>query len=189
MNKCLRPCQQVVSVEEYRHEAGRVEQFLRSNGASLTESAETARDRASAGMQFEEAERLHQRVAQIAAVRAGAGELAGEIGGMAGVAVVPSAEPGAVELWFVSGGRWLEPRRLCLSETAGAGRSLDQRVRELAVGINPAGSPNLEHLAILVRWHGSSWRDGEWIGFETLDRIPYRKLVNAIGRVAAGRAS
>ena len=46
-------------------------------------------------------------------------------------------------------------------------------------------SPDPEHLSILVRWHGSSWRDGEWLAFDSLDRIPYRKLVNAIGRIAA----
>ena len=41
----------------------------------------------------------------------------------------------------------------------------------------------MEHLAILTRWHGSSWRDGEWLGFESVEKIPYRKLVNAMGRV------
>ncbi len=76
MNRCLRPCQQVVSIEEYRGEAARVEQFLRTGGASLLETAEAARDRASAGMQFEEAERLHQRATRIAEVQGLAGELA-----------------------------------------------------------------------------------------------------------------
>jgi hypothetical protein len=46
-----------------------------------------------------------------------------------------------------------------------------------------AGGCALEHLAILARWHGSSWRDGEWIGFGDLARVPYRKLVNAVSRV------
>src|ERR1700677_315528 len=55
MNRFLRPCQQAVSVEEYRGEVSRVEQFLRTGGESLIESAGTARDRASAEMQFEEA--------------------------------------------------------------------------------------------------------------------------------------
>ena len=81
-----------------------------------------------------------------------------------------------------------------LSETAGAGSSLDRRMRELVAsmmpsGIGPsaisAGEPDLEHLSILVRWQGSSWRDGEWIGFDSFDKVPYRKLVNAMGRVAA----
>src|ERR1051325_11095590 len=55
MNRCLRPCQQAVSIEEYHSEAARVEQFLRTRGASLVETAEAARDRASAEMRFEEA--------------------------------------------------------------------------------------------------------------------------------------
>ena len=63
---------------------------------------------------------------------------------------------------------------------------MDKRMREIAAGVpRETAAPNLEHLAILVRWHGSSWRDGEWLGFESLEKIPYRKLVNAIGRVAA----
>jgi hypothetical protein len=64
---------------------------------------------------------------------------------------------------------------------------MDHRLRELAEGLHQEGPPNLEHLSILMRWHSSSWRDGEWIGFESPARIPYRKLVNAIGRVAAAK--
>jgi len=181
MNKCLRPCQQAVSVEEYGHEAGRVEQFLRTGGASLLESAEAARDQASTAMQFEEAERLHQRIAHITAVRADAGELPRSLDRLAGVAVTPSADPEAVELWFLSGGRWQEPRRFSLSVAT----PMDQRVREIVSGFTPQGAPDPEHLSILMRWHGSTWRDGEWIGFESPDKIPYRKMVNAIGRVAS----
>ena len=184
MNRCLRPCQLAVTKDEYRSESARVEEFLRTGGASLRHTAEAARDRASASMQFEEAERMHQRASRIAEVQALAGELTRSIDSLCGVAVTPSAAPDCVDLWFLAGGRWQEPRRVTLSETAGAGQSLDRRMREIAAGIAPSGEPNLEHLAILVRWHGSSWRDGEWIGFESFDKIPYRKLVNAIGRVA-----
>lgn len=187
MNRCLRPCQQAVSKDEYRGESTRVEEFLRTNGASLKHTAEAARDRASATMQFEDAERMHQRTARIAEVQALAGELARSIDRLAGAAVTPSAAADAVDLWFLAGGRWQEPRRVMLSEMSGAGQSLDRRMRELASSITPAGEPSLEHLAVLVRWHGSSWRDGEWIGFESLEKLPYRKLVNAIGRVAAAR--
>jgi excinuclease UvrABC nuclease subunit len=181
MNKCSRPCQQVVSIEEYRHEADRVEQFLRTEGASLRESAETARDQASAAMQFEEAEHMHQRLTRIEGVQASAGDLARVLDRLAGVAVVPSAEPEAVDLFFLAGGRWLEPRSFSLSETS----SMDQRLRELSAGISPGSSPDVDHLAVLVRWHGSSWRDGEWIGFDSLEKIPYRKIVNAVARVAS----
>ena len=183
MNKCLRPCQQVVSIEEYRGEAQRVEEFIRTDGASLRESAETARDRASAAMQFEEAEQLHHRLDKIAEVHACAGELARSLDRLAGVAVVPSYGENAVSLCVLAGGRWLQPRPFSLSETA----SMDQRLREWFADISPAATPDLEHLAVLVRWHGSSWRDGEWIGFDSFDKIPYRRIVNAVARVAAAR--
>ena len=187
MNKCLRPCQQVVSVEEYRGEAARVEQFLRTDGGSLRESAETARDQASASMDFEEAERMHQRLARIAEVRASAGDLARVLDRLAGVAVVPSAKPESVDLVFLAGGRWLEPRAFSFSEDATflENASMDRRLRELCAGISPGASPDLDHLAILVRWQGSSWRDSEWIGFDSFEKIPYRKIVNAVARVAA----
>ena len=37
---------------------------------------------------------------------------------------------------------------------------------------------------MLTRWYSSSWRDGEWIEMEWPSKIPYRKLVNAVGRQA-----
>jgi len=191
MNKCSRPCQKAVSIEEYRHEADRVVQFLRTEGGSLRESAETARDQASGAMQFEEAEHMHQRLTRIEGVQASAGDLARVLDRLAGVAVVPSAKPEAVVLFFLAGGRWLEPRSFSLSEDATflQNASMDRRLRELCEGVSSVStagaSPDPEHLAVLVRWHGSSWRDGEWIGFDSFERIPYRKIVNAVARVAA----
>jgi excinuclease ABC subunit C len=184
MNRCLRPCQQAVGVEEYRNEAGRLEQFLRSGGASLREPAEQARDRASVSMQFEEAERLHQRLARIAAVQASSGDLPRTLDRLAGVAVVPSARPDAIQLWFLIQGCWQPPRLLWLTEIAGAGQSMDRRLREVVAALVPAGSANPEHLAILNRWYTSAWRDGEWVEIDWPSKIPYRKLVNAIARVA-----
>jgi excinuclease UvrABC nuclease subunit len=184
MNKCLRPCQQIVSIDEYRSEATRVEQFLRTAGASLREPAEAARDRASSEMHFEEAQQMHQRVERIREVQSLAGDLARVIDQLHGVAVLPSSEPGAIELWFMAHGSWQESRRFQPSELAGAGGSLDRQLRELAAQIHVSeGAPNAEHLAILARWYGSTWRDGEWIGFDSFEKIPYRRLVNAIGRI------
>jgi excinuclease UvrABC nuclease subunit len=188
MNRCLRPCQQAVTPDEYRNEAARVEQFLRTGGVSLFETAEAARDRASANLEFEEAQRLHQRVERIAEVQSASGELARSLDRLAGVAVTPSSEAGAVELWFLLGGAWQEPVRFSLAAGIDAGRSMDQRLREVVAALPEGGPPNLEHLAILIRWHGSSWRDGEWLSFESRDQVPYRKLVNAIGRVAMAKS-
>lgn len=185
MNRCLRPCQEAVSLEEYGQEASRVEEFLRTGGSSLAEATESARDRASSAMQFEEAEHLHQRASKIAEVRGLRGEFAKSLDQLAGAAVVPSSNRDTVELLFMTGGRWLEPRSFCVSEITGSGMSMDRRLREMTANLPRDAKPNLEHLAILVRWHGSSWRDGEWIGFDSIEKIPYRKLVNAIGRVSS----
>jgi excinuclease UvrABC nuclease subunit len=185
MNKCLRPCQQAVTIEEYRYEAARVEQFLRTRGASLAGVAEAARDRASAALDFEEAERLHHRCERIAEVRASAGELARDLTLLHGAAIVPSAQEGAVDLWLLAGGRWAEHRTVALSGAEGAGQSMDRRMREMLEGVAAEGAPDLEHLSVLLRWHGSTWRDGEWLAIDAWDQIPYRKLVNAIGRVAS----
>ena len=183
MNRCLRPCQQVVSITEYANEVQRVEHFLRTGGASLRESAEQARDRASADMQFEEAERLHQRLARIAEVQAARGDLARTFDQLAGIAVLPSFARDCIDLWFLIGGRWQSRQRLVLTEIAGAGQSMDQRLREMVATLTPGGPPDLQHLAVLTRWHNSSWRDGEWVEVDWPAKIPYRKLVNAISRV------
>ena len=61
MGKCLRPCQQAVSKEEYAGEVERVVEFLRTEGASLLDNVIASRDRLSAAMEFEQAARQHKR--------------------------------------------------------------------------------------------------------------------------------
>jgi len=39
----------------------------------------------------------------------------------------------------------------------------------------------------LKGWQLSAWRDGEWVGCQSLTALPIRKIVNAIGRVAKPR--
>ncbi len=183
MGRCMRPCQQVVTVEEYAGEAGRVGEFLATGGASLLANASAARDRLSAEMEFEEAARQHERVERIAAVTRLAGELARDVRSLDGVAVTPSAAAEAVELWGMRGGGWLAPLRLSLAPGE-LSTSMDARLRELIEGMAPQPLPAVvrsEHLALLVRWYHSSWRDGEWIAFD--GKVPYRRLVNAIHRV------
>jgi excinuclease ABC subunit C len=183
MNRCLRPCQQVVSREEYLSEVERVEEFLRGNGAGLISVASAARDRLSAEMDFEEAARQHKRVERIQAVVAQRGDLVCDIDRLYGVAVAPCLAPDSVLLWFVCQGAWQAPVRFPLTSLV----SLDQRLRELVASIQPVTPPlaeKQEHLALLARWHYSTWSDGEWIGFPALDQAPYRKLVRAISRVS-----
>ncbi|HLJ13053.1 MAG TPA: hypothetical protein VKV15_01040 [Bryobacteraceae bacterium] len=189
MNMCLRPCQQAVSPEEYRNEAARVEQFLATDGTTMLETITAARDRLSEELNFEEAARQHKRRERVEKILSLRDDLVHDIDKLWGVAVTPSVEVEAVELWFVAKGMWMPARRFQLASAGGQIVSMDQRLRETAVGIEPPRASlkdRQESLALLARWYYSTWRDGEFLPFENPDKIPYRKLVNAISRVAKG---
>jgi excinuclease ABC subunit C len=189
MNKCMRPCQQAVTAEEYRAEAERAAAFLRTGGRSLIEPLEAARERFSEELRFEDAAREHARIEQIQEALRLRDGLAADIDRLCGVAVAPSAERGAVELWFVLGGGWQPQVRFGFEAVEGKAIPMDHRLREIVAAIEP-WRPGIqerqEHLALLARWYYSSWRDGEWLPFPNLAGVPYRKLVNAISRVASG---
>ena len=127
MNRCLRPCQQVVSREEYLSEVERVEEFLTGNGAALISVASAARDRLSGEMNFEEAARQHKRLERIQAVLALRGDLVSDIDRLYGVAVAPGSRADSVLLWFVCQGAWQAPMQFPLTSLV----SLDHRLREL----------------------------------------------------------
>ncbi len=185
MNLCLRPCQEVVGEEEYRGEAERVAAFLRDGGAALLQNARAARERLSAEMRFEDAARQHRRVEKIQAALALRDELAHELDGLNGVAVTPGGAPGTVRLWFLLSGWWQAPHPLTLSE---AGESIDAQLRRLVESLEPWCGTTLErqeHLSLLAAWRYSSWAENEWLPFDSLDRLPYRRLVNAVARQAA----
>jgi len=190
MGMCLRPCQQVVSVEEYQHEVDRVASFLRTDGRSLLDAATTARDQFSTDLDFEQAARQHKRIEKIQEVLGLRDDLARDIDHLSGIAVTASAEQQAVELWFVMNGAWQGSRRITFEIVEGKPVSLDQKLREAVSTLSPEAQPmrqRQEYLAILARWYYSTWRDGEWFPFDSLESVPYRKLVHAISRVAQRR--
>jgi excinuclease ABC subunit C len=187
MGMCLRPCQQVVGPEEYAHEVVRVTEFLRTGGRSLLEAVAHSRDRLSEEMMFEEAARQHKRYEKVQEVLKLRDELACDVSQLHGVAIARSTAPSSVEMWFVRGGWWQEPQRFSFEVQEGKTVSLDRRLRETFASIQPRWltvRQRQEYLALLARWYYSTWREGEWIPFESYDDIPYRKLVNAISRVA-----
>ncbi len=186
MGMCLRPCQAVVGTAEYSSEVSRVSHFLATTGRPALVQAGVDRDRFSEEMDFEGAARQHKRVEKIEKVLSLRDELAVDIDKLHGVAVTASAEPGQVRLWFLVKGAWQQPLSFFISE-GNEKISMDGRLKELLARLVPETFPPRErgeHIAILARWFYSSWRDGEWVPFETLERAPFRKLVNAISRVA-----
>ena len=104
MNKCMRPCQQLVSVAEYRGEVDRAVAFLETGGRSLIEPLEAARESLSLELRFEDAAREHRQIDRIQEILRPRDELVSDIDRLNGIAVTPSAELGAVELWLVLAG-------------------------------------------------------------------------------------
>ena len=191
MGMCLRPCQQIVGPAEYAHEVARVTEFLRTDGRSLLESIGHSRDRLSEEMNFEEAARQHKRFEKVQEVLKLRDELARDVDRLHGVAITRSLAGGAVELWPVREGNWQTPRTFSFEVQEGRPVSLDHQLREAFAAVTPRKltvRERQEYLALLARWYYSSWRDGEWLSFESYDEIPYRKLVHAVSRVARREA-
>jgi len=196
MNLCARPCQEVVSAAEYESEVERVAAFLRTGGASLLDAISASRERASAEMEFEDAARHHKRHERVEQVLKLRDELSTELTRLYGVAITPVIDytaPGsaiaAVDLRFFAEGCWLRPVRFELAPVASDGQtslpaSIDARLREIIRALETPEGDREENIALLARWYYASWRDGEWLSFDSVAKIPYRRLVNAIARVA-----
>jgi len=189
MGRCLRPCQLAVGPEEYRGEAMRVADFLQTCGHSLLDPAVAARERLSAEMDFEGAAMMHQRLRRVEDVLGLSDEMARDVNRLNAVTITPSAQPESVDLGWIRRGAWQGFRRLEFALADGQTISLDARLRETAGLIaetRPATVDRMEHLAILSRWFYSSWRDGEMLIVDDWNKMPWRKLVNAVSRVAKG---
>lgn len=187
MGMCLRPCQEVVGAAEYAHEIERVVEFLRTEGHSLLDSIGRSRDRLSEEMQFEEAARQHKRFEKVQEVLKLRDEMARDVDRLHGVAITASVAADAVELWTVRAGHVQPPKQFSFRVEEGKPLSLDRKLRETFAAIEPrtlAPKQRQEYLALLARWNYSTWRDGEFVAFESFDDPPYRKLVNAVSRVA-----
>ena len=164
--------------------------FLNTRGQSLVREIESARDEAASALEFEEAARHHQRLAKVTEALKQADEPARDLDRFFGVIAQPSTRPEAVELFWVYQG-FLQPRMTFTYKVEkGRSVSLDSRLRALIEQARFAAGTTRErtdHMALFNRWYRSSWRKGEVLLFDGLDRVPYRKLVRAISRVAAGK--
>ncbi len=189
MNQCLRPCQSAVTNEEYAAESARVLDFLASNGQSAATGLVVARQRASADMDFELAAQAHKRLERINAATSSRDRVITAIDDFNGVALTPAYGYRRFYLWPVIAGYWQEPVPVDLSSLESRAKSLDQELREsiessLHTAVNSAGR-RAEHLALFARWYYSSWRDGQWFPFRTLEDLNYRKLVRELSKLAA----
>ena len=187
MDLCLRPCQAACDDHQYAAEVERMVRFLATDGESLLREAATARDHASASMDFESAARHHRTWSKARIALRSRGTLSHEISRQCGVVVQTSAEPDCVELTALFQGTLQPPTRLpCEGEPSGATLRTAIR-RRLARRDWRIGSPSeiADHLALLQHWYGSSFKRGEFVGFPSMAEPPLRRLANAAMRVAA----
>jgi excinuclease ABC subunit C len=192
MGKCLRPCQEAVSREEYAGEVHRVVDFLRTGGRSLLDTVIASRDRFSAAMEFEQAARQHKRAEKIEEMMRARDPMARHVDQLHAIAVAPSFRPGAVEIAFVRAGYWQGLHEVTFELGEGKPTPLDRRLREMIEAQPWAESPareRQERLAVLARWFYSGWCDGELFLFDDWDGVPFRKVVNAISRVVRGEGA
>lgn len=190
MGKCLRPCQEAVSREEYAGEVERVIDFLRTDGASLLDNVIASRDRLSAAMDFEQAARQHRRAEKIEEMMRVRDAMARYVEQLHAIAVVPSCRAGAADIGFIRGGYWYGLFELTFELGEGKPVPLDRRLREMieAQDWSPSAvRERQERLAILARWFYSGWCDGELFLFDDWSRVPFRKVVNAISRAVKGQ--
>jgi excinuclease UvrABC nuclease subunit len=186
MNLCMRPCQLVVSQEEYMSEVERVAEILSTNGRAAVSALTIARERASETMDFEQAAQLHNRIERTKAVSALRDNVVADARRFRGVALTRSAQRRTLSLWLMFDGFWQGRINLEFPEEQVRATSLDREIREkLEPALqNPlADGRRTEHLAVFARWYFSSWRDGHWFGFRGLDDLNYKKLVREISNM------
>ena len=165
IRQCLRPCQGAVSEAEYRAEVQKVYSFLQTNGESNLRALVKARDEAASALQFEEAANLHKIVARVKEIGKCRDDLVCDARALAGIALTNGAGDRVFRLWPMVNGLWREPQEITVEENA-TPESLAEESTAWLPSVTTSSKETEgdagEHLAILVRWYYSSWRDGSW---------------------------
>ena len=191
MNQCMRPCQCVVTREEYASEVQRVGDFLGTNGRTVLATLTAARDRAAEQTDFEQAAQIHSQVEKVRAAAALREEVIGNVYRFNGVALTRGGKHREFRFWPMVEGYWQESLRFEIAQDDPEAKPMDRQLREaLSEGIRTAvrSGKRAEDMAVFARWYYSSWRDGAWFPFRKIEDLNYRKLVKEISAmVKAGR--
>lgn len=199
MRMCLAPCFGGCTAEEYSNEVGRAAAFLRSGGASLTDSLTLERESASTQLDFEQASALHKRLEKVQDLRRSLPELARPIEQLQAVILARAAAENAIAVFAVRGGEIADPFVLEFDQLAGQPRSAEQILREWLepataqpgqTNANPAApDPRAiqqleDHMALLARWFYGHPREGEIFFQEPRPAgWPYRRILRACRRL------
>ena len=193
MKMCLAPCFRGCTDDEYRAEVVRVEDFLSTRGESLKQELATARDAASAQLEFENAASVHARLDKLAPVLQQLPEVVHRIDRFHALIVQRSAQPESVALFRVDAGAIAGPVEFPISSAEHTkSQSMEGRIQETLAAwptATPGGAiERMEHLAILKRWFYRGSRLGEIFFAEDRGELPMRRIVRGIGRVYKGEA-
>lgn len=188
---CLRPCQAACDDSEYGAEVLRMKRFLATDGASLLVETKAARESASAAMEFESAGRHHRFLAKIEDTLRLRGDLSRELDALCGAILQRSADEACVDLTPLYKGSLQATVQLACSDGELSAGGFAASFRDAFPSQDWLEGPPAEkeeHLALLQRWHRSSFRQGEFVPFADMAEPPVRKLSNAALRIASGRA-
>lgn len=116
MNKCIEPCKQACTPEQYAAEAAAVKKFFDTRGESMIIAIGLEREEASSGMQFEKAAALHAQWQKVKAAQALADWIVRPVPQLRAV-IVQSAAPEEdhkeeAALFLLEGGCLVGPERL-----------------------------------------------------------------------------
>ncbi|HEX7159289.1 MAG TPA: excinuclease ABC subunit C [Edaphobacter sp.] len=115
MKKCLEPCKQACTHEQYAAEAAAVKAFFDTRGESMLSTIAAERDRASEAMEFERAAALHEQYQKVKAAAVLADEIVQPVPKLRGVVVQKAAVPDEKEeaaVFLLEGGSVAGPERL-----------------------------------------------------------------------------
>jgi hypothetical protein len=116
MNKCIAPCKQACTPEQYTAEAAAVKKFFDTRGESMIIAIGLEREEASSGMQFEKAAALHAQWQKVKGIQALADWIVRPVPQLRAV-IVQSAAPEEdlkeeAALFLLEGGCLVGPERL-----------------------------------------------------------------------------
>jgi len=193
MKMCLAPCFKGCTNEEYAAEVERVRDYFDTGGDSLLRKLSAERERASTGLDFENAAAIHGRVEKLKPVLGQLPEIVHRVDHLAAVIIQPSSEPESVVLFLIDGGRISGTITFSVQQqmiAGGKAQSMESRVLESLAAL-PAESAQstlqtMEHLAILKRWFYRSSRVGEIFFADDKGMLPLRRIVRGISRVYRG---
>lgn len=131
MHMCLAPCFAGCTDAEYQGEVGRVVEFLDAQGRSLLRSLETERARASDGLEFELAAKIHRRIEKVNEILRHKPDLIRNLRDLHGVVVQRGAEANSLVFFRVYAGELRGPASLSLDENVSSPLPLDEQLHKL----------------------------------------------------------